>query len=92
MILVSYGPKKWMHVTEKQEAEFLNKQKFTQLVEDSVRINKSSYMDAVIELCSQHNLELEEVRKFISPIIKDKIEAEARKLNFLPRQNELPFD
>ena len=81
-----------MHVTEKQETEFLNKQKFTQLVEDSVRINKSSYMDAVIELCSQHNLELEEVKKFISPIIKDKIEAEARKLNFLPRQNELPLD
>jgi hypothetical protein len=81
-----------MHVTEKQETEFLNKQKFTQLVEDSVRINKSSYMDAVIELCEQHNLELEEVKKFISPIIKDKIEAEARKLNFLPRQNELPLD
>ena len=81
-----------MHVTEKQETEFLNKQKFTQLVEDSVRINKSSYMDAVIELCDQHNLELEEVKKFISPIIKDKIEAEARKLNFLPRQNELPLD
>jgi len=79
-------------VTEKQETEFLNKQKFTQLVEDSVRINKSSYMDAVIELCEQHNLELEEVKKFISPIIKDKIEAEARKLNFLPRQNELPLD
>jgi hypothetical protein len=49
-------------------------------------------MDAVIELCQQHNLELEEIKKFISPIIKEKIEVEARKLNFLPRQNELPIE
>jgi len=49
-------------------------------------------MEAVIELCEMHNLEIEEVKKFISPIVKDKIEAEARKLNFLPRQNELPIE
>ena len=34
----------------------------------------------------------EDVKKFISPVIKEKIEAEAMKLNYLPRQNELAFE
>jgi len=33
-----------------------------------------------------------DVKKFISPVIEDKIEAEARRLNFLPRGNVLPVD
>lgn len=49
-------------------------------------------MDAVIFLCEKHDVDLEDVRKFISPIIKTKLEAEAMKLNFLPQQNTLPFD
>lgn len=72
--------------------EFLTRNKFTKLIEDTVQTNRCSYMEAVIELCEMHNLEIEEVKKFISPIVKDKIEAEARKLNFLPRQNELPIE
>jgi hypothetical protein len=49
-------------------------------------------MDAIIWLCEEHSIELEDIRKFISPIIRDKLEAEARKLNFLPRTNELVFE
>jgi hypothetical protein len=49
-------------------------------------------MDAVIHLCEKHEVELEEVKRFISPIIKNKIEAEAMRLNFLPRQNCLPIE
>ena len=74
------------------EQVFLTKMKFGKLIEGVVRSHKSSYMDAVIHLCEQHDVELEEVRKFISPIMRDKIEAEARNLNFLPRQNTLPVD
>lgn len=49
-------------------------------------------MDAIITLCEDYEVELEEVRKFISPVIKEKVEAEAQSLNFLPRQNALPID
>ena len=49
-------------------------------------------MEAVIHLCTENDVELEEVRKFISPVIKNKIEAEAMRLNFLPRGNELPIE
>ena len=74
------------------EDQFLTKPKFSKLVEETVLTKKLSYMDAIIHICEENSIELEEVRKFISPIIKDKLEAEARKLNYLPRTNELIFE
>lgn len=73
-------------------SEFLNKQKFSMLIEETVLKDKISYMDAIIEVCAMNGIELEDVRKFVSPAIKDKLEAEARRLNYLPKVNELPFD
>ena len=75
-----------------EEKQFLTKQKFAKLIEDFVQKRNVSYMDAVINVCQDNDVELEDVRKFITPIIKDKIQAEAMKLNFLPRANTLPFD
>jgi hypothetical protein len=74
------------------EKQFLTKQRFTKLIEDVVQRLNVSYMDAVINVCNDHDVDLEDVRKFITPIIKDKIQAEAMHLNFLPRANTLPFD
>ncbi len=74
------------------EENFLTKAKFSKLVEQTVFEKRLSYMDAIVWLCEQHNIEIEDGRKFINPIIKDKLEAEARRLNFLPRTNELSFD
>jgi hypothetical protein len=48
-------------------------------------------MDAIIHLCEVYDIELEDVRKYISPVIKNKIEAEAMNLNFLPQENSLPI-
>lgn len=77
-----------MSITE----QFLTKSKFSKLVE-AVVINKSlSYMDAILHLCEENDIDPEDVRKFISPIIKDKLEAEAMNLNYLPKQNTLIFD
>lgn len=74
------------------EEQFLTKAKFSKLVEQTVFEKRLSYMDAIVWLCEQHNIEIEDCRKFINPIIKDKLEAEARRLNFLPRTNELSFE
>ena len=73
-------------------SKFLTKTKFTKLVEETVKDHRSSYMDAIIHICDNIDVDLEDVKKFISPVIKDKIEAEAMRVNFLPRQNTLPFD
>lgn len=74
------------------EKQFLTKQKFTKLIEEVVQKQSVTYMDAVINVCQDNDVDLEDVRKFITPIIKDKIQAEAMHLNYLPRANTLPFD
>ena len=71
------------------ENQFLTKNKFTKLVEETVAKKQTSYMDAILLLCEQNDIEPEDVKKFISPIIKGKVEAEAMSLNFLPKSNEL---
>ena len=71
------------------EENFLTKSKFTKLVEKTVSELKIPYMDAVLHHCDTNDIEPEDVKKFISPIIRDKIEAEAMRLNFLPKTNTL---
>jgi hypothetical protein len=71
------------------ESHFLNKSKFTKLIEGTVSDLRLSYMDAVLHLCEENNIEPEDVSKFISPIIKSKLEAEAMNLNFLPKTNSI---
>ena len=71
------------------EENFLTKSKFTKLIETTVSELKISYMDAVLHLCEENDIEPEDVKKFISPIIRDKIEAEAMNLNFLPKKNSI---
>lgn len=74
------------------EEQFLTKSKFSKLVESTVIEKRLTYMDAILWLCEENSIEPEDAKKFISPIIKDKLEAEARKLNYLPRTNELVFE
>ena len=71
------------------EDQFLTKSKFTKLVEQTVSELGINYMDAILHLCEKNSIDPEDVKKFISPIIKNKVEAEAMNLNFLPKQNTL---
>ena len=64
---------------------FLNKNRFTQLVHDTVTQLKSSYMEAILHICEQNNIDPQDVKRFVSPVIRDKLEAEARQLNLLPK-------
>jgi len=69
----------------------LTKARFTAMVEETVKNKKISYMEAIILLCEQNKLELEDMKKYVSDPIKEKLEAEAVSLNFLPRGNQLPI-
>ena len=71
---------------------FLNKPNFTKMVENKVLDTKQSYMDAVIDLCDKLDIDPSESKKYLSPVIQGKIEAEAMMLNLIPRQNTLSFD
>lgn len=71
----------------------LTKNKFTKMVENVVKTSGSSYMDAIIHLCEKNNIEIEDIKKYISPTIKNKLEVEAQNLNFMvePKGNTLPL-
>jgi len=73
----------------KIEEQFLTKSKFTKLIENTVADLKIPYMDAILKVCETNDIEVEDIRKFISPVIKDKLEAEAMELNFLPKKNAI---
>lgn len=75
--------------SSQEESNFMNKKKFTKMVEDCVRTKSMSYMDTVVYLCEQNNLEIEDVKKYIAISIKEKIELEAMKLNFLEKSGSL---
>lgn len=72
-----------------EESNFMNKKKFTKMVEDCVRTKSMSYMDATVYLCDENNLEIEDVKKYIATSVKEKIELEAMKLNFLEKSANL---
>ena len=46
-------------------------------------------MEEILHVCDKNGIEPEDVKKFVSPVIKNKVEAEAMNLNFLPKQNTL---
>jgi hypothetical protein len=71
---------------------FLTKASFTKMVEKYARDKKTSYMDAVVDLCEELNIDPEDIGRYISNVIKEKIEGEAMNLNLLPRQNMLEFE
>ncbi len=73
----------------KLEQQFLTKSKFTKLIESTVAEMKIPYMDAILRVCEKNDIEIEDIRKFISPVIRDKLEAEAMELNFLPKKNAI---
>ena len=52
---------------------------------------KISHMDAVLWYCEQEGIEPDTINRLISKSLKEKIEANARELNFLPKHAQLPI-
>ena len=75
-----------------ENKNFLTKAKFANMVEQTVVGKKMSYMDAVVHLCDENDIDPLDVKKFISVIIKDKIAGEAVTLNLLEGGNQLSFE
>ena len=69
----------------------LTKQIMTQLVEKLVSEERMSYMEAVLHICEERQIDPLDIGKLIGPTIKAKIEAEAMTANLLPKSNMLSF-
>ena len=79
-----------MSKEEKDSVEFMTKAKFSKLVESVVRRDRLSHMESILYLCEKYGIEPEDCKKYISNVIKEKIEVEAMNLNYFPKQGELP--
>lgn len=70
---------------------FLTKTKFSKKVETVHLQKRLSYIDTVIDICEEHDIDPSQVKKFLNNTIREKIEIEAKELNFLPKGTELPI-
>ena len=59
-------------------------------IENLVKEKNITHMEAVLDYCKRNDLEPDTVGNLISKSLKEKIEANARDLNFLPKQAQLP--
>ena len=64
---------------------------FAQKIEEIVKDKQITHMEAVLWYCDDQEIEPDSVKGLISNALKEKIEANARDLNFLPRQAQLPI-
>ena len=60
---------------------------FSLTIESMVHDSDITYMDAIIEYCETHGLEIEIAAKLVSGPLKSKLQVEAEDLNFLPKSN-----
>jgi cell division ATPase FtsA len=75
-----------------EEDNFLTKQKFSKMVEQTANILNLTYMDSIIHLSEKHNIELEDIKRYLSSVVRERVEAEAQNLNYLPRPSRLPLE
>lgn len=75
-----------------QPEGLFTKKSFSELIEKRVRDDRSSYLDAIIDVCKERMTDPEDVVKLLSNPIKAKLEAEGMNLGYLKKTNELPFE
>ena len=64
---------------------------FSLEIENIAKEKQISHMDAVLHYCEKNDIEPDSVGNLITKALKQKIEANARDLNFLPKTATLPI-
>lgn len=78
-------------MTTEIEDMILTKKRFTLMIEDLVKHKHMPYMDAVLQICIDREIDPLDVGSLISPAIKDKIHAEAISNHLMKGGNQLPL-
>lgn len=74
-----------------EELKIMSSKKFSYEIEEYVKKTGVSYLDAIMEYCTENKIEPETVATLISKPLKEKIEADAMKLNLIPKVSQLPI-
>ena len=65
--------------------------KFSMRIEKLAKDSESTYLDALLDYCDKNSVEPEQVKPLITKSLKEKLEVNARELNFLPKVATLPI-
>ena len=72
-------------IDEALNSKFISKDKFAADIEALVLRTKMNYIDAIVEYCTQNEIEVESVSKLLNKPLKEKIKADATELNYLKK-------
>lgn len=69
------------------EEKFMTQARFSDEVERVVKNSNglTNYIDAVLSVCDNYEIEIDTVNKLISKPLKDKLKYDAQQLNFIKR-------
>ena len=70
-------------IKEAIEANFLTKDSFAEKIEFLVRDTGMNYIDAIVQFCTENNIEYETVGKLMTRPLKEKLKYDADVLNYL---------
>ena len=65
--------------------------KFSMRIEKLAKDSDTSYLDALLDYCEKNSVEPEQIKPLITKSLKEKLEVNARDLNFLPKVATLPI-
>ena len=74
-------------MTKEFKEKFMTQAKFSTMVEEVVKNSNGlvNYIDAVIVVCDELDIEVDTVNKLISKPLKDKIKFNAQQLNYVKK-------
>jgi len=80
-------PTKKKNINELIDDNFMDKNKFSMTIENMVKDSNRTinYIDAIVDFCENKDIEIESVVKLIAPSLKEKIKAEATRLNYIKK-------
>lgn len=71
--------------------KFRSPNEFSLHIEERVAREKIGYMDAIIQYCSEVDIDIESISKLINQSLKDKVQIEAEENNYLKPRGKLPL-
>ena len=70
--------------------EKITPKKFAIIVDELVRTKRLTHMEAILYYCEQNLIEPDTINKWIDRSLKEKLQADAEALNYLPKTSCLP--
>ena len=71
--------------------QFRDSNEFSLYIEEQVKLNKTSYMEAVINYCDENDIEPEAIKKLINQQLRDRIRCDAEEEGLMVKSTQLEF-